>query len=228
MPWKSAQPPCLEASPFEASPLAPSALETSALEADLDIDGRMERVIHSGAQVKIVRICAEEERLSGCEDEDLWNSPPSWQISQVRVTELNHDRVPEVTLLVWRPFKSWPIDRYIPHGGRIEGFHNRDGLSNHLVLIGWKQSGWRELWAGSALVHPLLSFASADLNGDGFADLAAVESDYSAPRTAAGSSLSVWEWNGFGFTRLARVAGTFREVGVAHAGKDGYFILTTN
>lgn len=213
LPWRSAQPPRMEVNP---------------LETDLDGDGNLERVIQNGTQVKIVRVCEEEKGSCGRANEDLWSSPPSWRIKQVLVTEVNRDGVPEITMLVWRPFKPWPIDRYIPHGGRIAEFHDRAGSSNHLVLLGWKKGALRELWAGSALVRPLRSLAAGDVNGDGFDELAAIESSYAEAQTAAGTNLSVWEWNGFGFTRLGRVSGIFREVGIARAGKDGYVILTQN
>src|SRR5512141_547638 len=37
-----------------------------------------------------------------------WQSPPAWQVRQAQITDLDHDGVPEATLLVWRPFKPWP------------------------------------------------------------------------------------------------------------------------
>ena len=33
-----------------------------------------------------------------------WQSPQTWRIEQAEITDLNHDGLPEVTLLVWRPF----------------------------------------------------------------------------------------------------------------------------
>jgi hypothetical protein len=142
----------------------------------------------------------------------VWASPDGWQVAQARLTDLNHDDRPEVTLLVWRPFQPWPIDRYLPHGGRIQDFHDSNGMSCHLILIGWQRGAYRELWAGSSLADPLRSFISADLDGDGWQELLALEGHYADPASAPARALTAWEWNGFGFTLLARQPGTFRDL----------------
>jgi hypothetical protein len=71
-----------------------------------------------------------------------WNSPAGWQVVQASITDLDHDGQFEATLLVWRPYRPWPIDRYLPHGGRIQGFHNSSGMSCHLILIGWQRGAY--------------------------------------------------------------------------------------
>jgi hypothetical protein len=132
----------------------------------------------------------------------LWVSPPEWQIRTAQVTDLNHDGRPELTLLVWRPFAPWPVDAILPHGGRIAGFHDAQNLSCHIILIGWAGGGFRELWAGSALAEPILDFYAADWNGDGRQELMGIETEYDNPLQAR--ALSLWEWNGFGFSLLGR------------------------
>jgi hypothetical protein len=106
-------------------------------------------------------------------------------------------------MLVWRPFAPWPIDAFLPDGGRIAGFHDAQNRSCHIILFGWKQGAFRELWAGSALAEPLLDFYAADWNGDGRQELMAVETGYDQPTTA--KALSLWEWNGFGFSLIGRL-----------------------
>jgi len=210
--WKGAQPPRLSTRP---------------LEADMDRDGCLERVILTGGQAKIMRTGQESGGYAGCVFGQVWTSPPTWKIREAMITDLNRDRALEVTFLVWRPFEPWPIDRYIPKGGRINEFHYQDGLSSHIVLMGWNKGKFRELWAGSAMVRPFIAFSVGDLNEDGNSELVGIEGSYAA-YSSTGNILSVWEWNGFGFTRLARIDGTFHDVGIAHAGKDGYLILTQN
>jgi hypothetical protein len=129
-----------------------------------------------------------------------WQSPETWQISQAQITDLNHDKVPEVTLLVWRPFKPWPVDAWLPNGGRIQGFHDANGMSCHIILIGWKQGAYRELWAGSAMANPVKHFSAVDLTGNGKQYLVTLEGEYEDPYSAPAHRLKVWEWNGFGFT----------------------------
>jgi len=160
-------------------------------EADLNSDGTNEHILLHGNAVSIV----------GGSD-TLWASPPKWQIRAAQVTDLNHDSQPELTLMVWRPFAPWPVDAVLPHGGRIAGFHDAQNQSCHIILIGWVGGTFRELWAGSALAKPLLDFYAADWNQDGRQELMAVETEYDRP--LEGKALSLWEWNGFGFSLMGR------------------------
>jgi hypothetical protein len=171
--------------PASATPLAP------VMTADLELDGETESVALMAGRAAITRA-----------GQTLWESPAAWRVTQVAITDLNQDAQPEVALLVWRPFAPWPIDSYLPHPGRISGFHDSGGQSCHLILIGWHHQMYTELWAGSAMADPLTAFASADLDGDGREELAALESRYDASGPA--QFVTVWEWNGFGFTLVAR------------------------
>jgi hypothetical protein len=180
--------------PIPAKPIPPI------VQADFDQDGKSEQLILESNQAKLIS-------TRGI----VWESPDNWQVSQARLTDLNHDGQIELTMLVWRPFKPWPIDAYLPRGGRIQNFQNSAGYSCHLILIGFKNGKYRELWAGSALAEPLQSFSAADVDSDGNQELVALESDYSDPDNAPACSLTFWEWNGFGFTLLRRIPGSFSD-----------------
>lgn len=203
-------------------------LKPRSLEADLDANGYLERVVFDDKLLIIERFCTDSQKTAGCIAAPLWISPPGWQIKQASIGDFNRDRSPEVTLLVWRPFESWPIDRFIPRGGRIEEFQTQDGMSSHIILLGWKKGKFRELWAGSAMVRPFLAFTNGDVNGDGYDELVGIESSYAASHNAPANLLSIWEWNGFGFTRLGRLQGTFRDVGVAQTNTAESIIFTFN
>lgn len=181
--------------PLPAKPLPPI------LQADLDQDGEAEQLVLESNQASLIS-----------KDGTVWKSPDNWRVAQARLTDLNQDGQIELTMLVWRPFKPWPIDAYLPHGGRIQSFQNAQGFSCHLILVGFKGGKYRELWAGSALAEPLHSFSAADIDGDGDQELVALESDYSDPENAPARSLTFWEWNGFGFTLLKRVPGSFSNI----------------
>ena len=143
------------------------------------------------------------------ESKARWQSPPAWQVEQAQITDLNRDGIPEATLLVWRPFKPWPVDTWLPNGGRIESFHDREGRSCHMILIGWKQGSFRELWAGSAMAEPVNNFAVADLVGNDRQVLVTLEGKYDDPPSVPSRRLKVWEWNGFGFTVVHELADSF-------------------
>ncbi|NPV87618.1 MAG: hypothetical protein HPY45_16595 [Anaerolineae bacterium] len=182
--------------------------------ADLNTDGSVECLSLHHGQVSIQTPSAAV----------VWQSPPEWRVQQAGLTDLNRDGTPEAALLVWRRFSPWPIDRYLPHGGRIAGFHDQEGLSCHLILIGWNGKRYGELWAGSALARPLRAFHAADLDSDGQQELVVLEGEYKDPALLPARTLAVWEWNGFGFSLLARHAGRFHHLAIL-PGAAGAVIL---
>jgi hypothetical protein len=157
----------------------------------------------------------------------VWQSPADWQVLQAAFTDLNRDGRPEVAMLVWRAFQPWPVDRWLPAGGRIQDFHDAAGQSCHLILIGWRHEGqYGELWAGSALAEPLRAFAAADLNGDGAQELLTLDGRYADPRSAPARELKVWEWNGFGFSVVTSLTGTFDRMTLVRDMHGNTFVLT--
>jgi hypothetical protein len=172
---------------------------------DLDGDGRLEHVLLIEGSASIQR-----------GQKTLWTSPPGWDVTQARISDLNQDGQPELALLLWRDFAPWPIDAWLAYPGRINDFHDQDDRSCHLILIGWRDESFVELWAGSALADPLLSFTTADINVDGDQELITLESRYDGPRDTA-HSVTTWEWNGFGFSLLARgPSGRFHALHIAN------------
>lgn len=185
------------------------------VQSDFDENGVFERleIIRGQAQI-----------LTG--DQILWQSPQGWNVRQAALSDLNQDGSIEAVLLVWRPFKPWPVDKWLPIGGRIEGFHNALGESCHIILIGWANGSFKERWAGSALSEPIRTFELADLNLDGFDELITLDSSYKSSPSSPATALKVWEWNGFGFSLVSERKGIFTDVQIAQS-EDGRTILLT-
>jgi len=184
--------------------------ETSA---DFDHDGVPETLTLTGGRAVIQT----ESRIR-------WQSPQAWQVEQAQIADLNRDGLPEAALLVWRPFKPWPVDEWLPNGGRINDFHNSRGLSCHIILIGWYRDSFRERWAGSALAEPVNRFAVADLRGNGQQYLVTLEGNYDDPSSAPSKRLKVWEWNGFGFTVVSTLQRPFSLMATVQT-KDGRVLI---
>lgn len=182
--------------------------------ADLNTDGTPESLALTGGQLAILS-----------DGTTVWQSPAAWTVAQAAFTDLNRDGLPEATLLVWRPFGAWPVDEWLPHGGRISEFHDKDGNSCHLILIGWKGDHYGELWAGSALAAPVTDFAAADLNGDQVQELVTLEGAYAGNGSGPARMLKVWEWNGFGFTVVSEMEGMFSRLTLVQADDGRVLIL---
>lgn len=180
---------------------------------DFDHDGVPETLTLAGGRATIQT-----------ESQARWQSPQAWQVEQAQIADLNRDGVPEAALLVWRPFKPWPVDEWLPNGGRINDFHDSRGLSCHIILIGWYQNSFRERWAGSALAEPVNRFAVADLRGNGEQYLVTLEGNYDDPPSAPSKRLKVWEWNGFGFSVVSTLQGPFSLMATVQT-KDGRVLI---
>lgn len=188
--------------------------ESPPTQADLNRDGLPERLALARGRLAILS-----------NGSSAWQSPAGWMVQQAQITDLNRDGRPEVTLLVWRPFRPWPVDQWLPFGGRISNFQDEDGDSCHIILIGWRGKAYGELWAGSALAEPVRSFAAADLNGDAAQELLTLEGSYAEPRSAPARALKVWEWNGFGFSVVSGMEGTFTALALARTKAGRILIL---
>lgn len=167
-------------------------------QADLDGNGISEKVIIDNGHVSL--------KTNGI---TVWESPSDWQVNQALMSDLNQDDQSELTLLIQRPYKPWPVDQWLPYGGRIAKFQDSSGMSCHIILIGWKDGRYKEIWAGSSLSQPALAIGSADLNQDGRIELVTMEGTYNNKRIFPGKAIKLWEWNGFGFSLLSSLAGEF-------------------
>jgi hypothetical protein len=164
-----------------------------------------------------------EEKVSvhNCIDDSklvLWQSDPTWKVTEVISADLNRDKKNELVMVVWRPHQPWPIDSFLPAGGRIADFHDRSGMSCHLILVGWDGDKYRELWAGSSLIDPVFGIRAVDLDKDGFQELVALEGKYDNKNVTG--NLTVWDWSGFGFRLRDRIDGSFSEFGIISVDED--------
>lgn len=122
----------------------------------------------------------------------------------------------EWVLVVWRPWRDWPIQRWSSVPSPIAGFHDEAGDSCQIILLDPRDG--REIWAGSALPAPFLDLAVGDVNGDTQPEIVLLEGDYVTGRQGPARHVDVWRWNGFGFTLEWRSPpGTFRQVYLAEA-----------
>ncbi len=133
--------------------------------------------------------------------------PESWDIRDALWDDFTHDGIPEYALLVWRPWRDWPFIDESEQPSPIANAFDENGDSCHIVLIDpapqeLPSAGrtYRVIWAGSALPVPLTMIRAGDVDGDGKAELVALEGTYDAGRDAPAEHVTVWEWVEFGFT----------------------------
>ena len=146
--------------------------------------------------------------------------PSAWRLAASALADVTGDGSPEWALVVWRPWRDWPIQSWSAAPSPIAGFHDAAGKSCHLILLDPRDG--REVWAGSALPAPILALAVGDVDGDGRSEVVALEGDYATGRNGPASRVDVWKWNGFGFTLEWRSPpGVLHRLGLTDVNDDG-------
>jgi len=145
---------------------------------------------------------------------------PDWHVPAAILADVTGDEIPEWALVVWRPWRDWPIQQWSSIPSPIVNWHDAQGDSCHLILLDPRDG--RQIWAGSALPAPILAMAVGDVNGDTHNEVVTLEGSYAAGRNGPAAYATVWSWNGFGFTLEWRSPpGLLRQLWLTDADGDG-------
>jgi hypothetical protein len=131
------------------------------------------------------------------QDQEIWSSDPSWDVRQLLVADVNNDHTQEVAFVLWKPFRLEPALIYETFG--FPSLWEEGSLRNHLFVYGWRDAAWQHLWCSSPVADPIAELAVGDVDGDGSNELVVLEGSYETPDAPA-AHVSVWSWNGWGFT----------------------------
>jgi len=156
---------------------------------DLDGDGRGERVELRGGALRLYN-----------EQQEIWHSDPTWDVHQAASADADNDGGKELAFVLWKPFAPLPIDRFYRGPSLIEGNKNAVSESCHLFIYGFQREALRPRWCSSALPDPIQEFAFGDVDGDGRNELVVLEGSYDDEREASGRHVTIWRWNGWGFS----------------------------
>jgi hypothetical protein len=118
----------------------------------------------------------------------IWESKPSWQVIQFSFGDADEDGRPELIFTLWKNDGPDDLGQY----------------RSHPFVYGWRRGEIRPVWAGSALVDPIREFALGNFAQAGSNQLIVLEGRYSDTRTTPARSVTVWQWNGWGYELLWR------------------------
>lgn len=159
-----------------AAACAPAVTAPLALRADVDGDGEAERLLAYIRDDRRMGVLSVESSVR-------WGSQP-YALWGVRAGDLDGDGSDEVLLGVWSRVRR----------------HAEPEPHRTVWVLGWDGGQLVERWRGSALARPLVDFGARDADGDGRAELLALERSRDRCRLAA------YRWTGFGFAGLGAVA----------------------
>jgi hypothetical protein len=129
--------------------------------------------------------------------QEVWSSDPSWDVRQLLLADVNNDGAQEVAFVLWKPFRLEPEIVYDTFN--FPSLWEEGSYRNHLFLYGWRDSAWRHVWCSSPVGDPIVELAVGDVDGDEANELVVLEGTYETVDDAA-RHVSVWRWNGWGFT----------------------------
>lgn len=132
------------------------------------------------------------------DNQQVWQSPPEWQVVDLALGDPNDDGRAELMLALYKPEPS----------GRE---------TSHPFIIGYRGGMYRILWGGSSVRDPILELELGDVTGDGVQELVVLEEG----RTDNQRFVSVWRWHGWGFSKLWRSQSGFYQDLTIIPGKIG-------
>jgi FG-GAP-like repeat len=145
-------------------------LTTGIIEADLDGDGRRERIALDGTGDRVLTVRRGRALV--------WQGVPRrWKPWKLATADVDGDGRREIVVGIYKATHYFPK----PH--------------NCLFMYDWEGQSASPKWLGSSLSKPFTDFAFADLDADGRDNLVAVETTREGKQCVA-----VYSWNGFGFT----------------------------
>jgi hypothetical protein len=140
------------------------------LQADLDRDGRVERIVLDPAQESTVSVWRGNQRL--------WQGVPKrWKPWKLTLADVDGGGRQEIVVGLHKATRFFPK----PH--------------NCLFVYGFDGKTVQKKWLGSGLGRPFTDFTFADMDGDRIQDLVALETTRAGTRC-----IGVYTWSGFGFT----------------------------
>lgn len=110
-----------------------------------------------------------------------WESAAEWEALDMAAGDPNGDGRQELLLALRKRDRSGVV-------------------LSHPYILGVRGGQLRLVWGGSAVNDPILEVELGDLDGDGRQELAVLEE----LQSGKGRAVSLWRWNGWGFTRLWR------------------------
>lgn len=126
--------------------------------------------------------------------------PATWTVLSRAAGPVSAAGQRECLLVVWRPWRDWPISRWTSRPSPIRANQDQQGRSAHLALLTPLGGGrYHERWVGSAMRQPALR---AEVLSPGH--ILVWEGRYADGPTGHPVARSSWVWTGFGFRLVQR------------------------
>lgn len=150
--------------------------------ADIDYDGNDEKIILN------------ENILTVYKDNNaLWSTENEWKVENVIIDDLNLDGEIEINFCLWKK-----RGRY----RKLGQFYESNDTVNCFYIFKWKDGELKPAWLSSPLDNPIFKAVPSDINNDNKKELAVLEEG----NGNYAKYVSIWTWNGWGFSNDFRAS----------------------
>ncbi len=150
----------------------------------------------------------------------FWESPNDWYVTGFSTEDITGDNIPDISLSVWKK----------ENFGTSKPFwikENDTSEKNHFFVFEIEDKTLKPLWQSSNLESPNCEFVVVDLDSDDKNELVTIEGEYTSGRICQGKYLSVWRWNGWGFSNYWRSKiGKFSNLKIKEINGKKYAVAT--
>lgn len=126
----------------------------------------------------------------------IWQSDPSWMVTDLAIGDVDHDGQEEMLLVLWK-HGSFGTSRPMWMEGEDKTY------SNHLFVYRLVAGRMKPLWCSSAIEYPIRHLQIQDHDGDGRQELLVTEGPPAGPfysiRSQFYQNQTVWQWQDWGF-----------------------------
>jgi len=138
------------------------------------------------------------------DDKIIWTSPPAWQVQEAHMADLNGDGQEDIAALTMAPGEF----------GQVKPFwvtQDDKDVRQHIYIFNLKENIFHPVWMASRIYRPTCAFRLGRILPNGHNQLVTLDAaTTTSDGSCSASHVSIWGWNGWGFSRIWQSAtGTY-------------------
>jgi len=153
--------------------------------------------------------------------------PENYYILDYCITDINQDATEDIVLLIKRIWRDWYFMKWQSVETPLINNKDSENFSSSIIILNYYESTskYKIIWAGSAFISPLLKIISFDIDKDSLQEIITIDGIFENNFNLPGEYLSIWGWNGFGFSLQQRSdKGNYYDLRVS--GDSTIYVLT--
>lgn len=140
-------------------------------QADVDYDGQNEKIVLENNALKVYK-----------DNQEIWKTSEEWVVANVIIDDLNQDSEIEI---------NFSVEKVRGRYRKNKVFEESDEEVSCFYIFKWRNNKIEPAWLSSPVDNKINKVIALDINNDSEKELAVLEKE---------GYLSIWSWNGWGFS----------------------------